>query len=70
MNVFGVEQIARYRNNVIFSRTGSISGGGEANVFADPGLVSHENGRVVLKNKPLIERLGIQPVDVSNAGPR
>lgn len=70
MNILGSEQIAEYGKNVIFSRTGAISGGGQKNAFTDPGLVSYENGKVVFENQPLIDELGIQPVDVSNAGPR
>lgn len=70
MDIHGAEQIARYRDNVIFSGTGKVSGGGDDNVFADPGLVRHQDGKVVFNDRSLIERLGIRPVDVSNAGPR
>ena len=79
------EAIAAFRSNVVFSATGRIEGAklkdyapspaeplrvADGNVFADPGLASFEDGRIVFAADSPAIRLGLTPVDVSGAGCR
>jgi len=74
-----------FRDNVLFSGTGQVEGQklrdysptaaeplqpGSGSIQADPKLLEFESGRVrFAPDSPALE-LGIQPIDVSDAGPR
>jgi len=53
-----------------YSRTGSEQLQPDNNLFADPLLVEFEKGRVSFAAQSPATKLGIEPIDVSNAGPR
>lgn len=53
-----------------YSRTGSFQLQPDNNLFEDPLLIDFEKGRVKFKEKSPVFRLGIELIDVSNAGPR
>ncbi len=79
------EAITTWKDNCLFSRAGKIEGnkldrytrtgsselkpdGG--NVFADPQLAEFDKGIVTFAPDSPAARLGIKPIDVSDAGPR
>ena len=77
--------IAAFPDNILFSGTGKVEGQklkdyratgaeplkpGEGSVLADPRLVEFEKGKVTFAPDSPALKLGIQPIDVSRAGPR
>jgi hypothetical protein len=73
------------RNNVLFSAEGIVQSRklkgyskvgensletGRSNLLTDPKLVEYDTGKVTFKTESPIFRLGIEPIDVSGAGPR
>ncbi|MBN2594986.1 MAG: right-handed parallel beta-helix repeat-containing protein, partial [Sedimentisphaerales bacterium] len=79
------DAITALRNNVLFSakgkiqcrrlkdysRTGSYSfEAGRENLLTDPILVEYDKGRVEFATESPVFKFGIEPIDVSGAGPR
>jgi len=79
------EAIASLRSNLIFSSIGEIIGRqtgdqsdsnnqfsvlDETNIIANPLIIEFENGKVTFDAKSPVYKLGIQSVNVSDAGPR
>ena len=79
------EAIATLRSNLIFSGKGEIIGRqtgdqsdsdsefsvlDKTNIIADPLLIEFENGVVTFDDQSPVHKLGIQSIDVSDAGPR
>ncbi|MBD3182720.1 hypothetical protein GF312_10530 [Candidatus Poribacteria bacterium] len=80
-----IDGISKLKNNVIFSGKGKIVGkrmnnysdAGESsinfakkNVVSDPMLVEYKDGKILFDPDSPVKKLGINPLDVSNAGPR
>jgi len=79
------DAMTAFRNNVLFSAEGAVEcykleqynktgsytleSGGE-NLLVDPLLVEFEKGRVRFAADSAVLKLGIEPIDVSSAGPR
>ena len=62
------EAIRDSEANVFFSATGSVSGNGERDVIAEPGLQGLDAGRVDFSAASPCRSLGIKPIDVTGAG--
>ncbi|HIJ52755.1 MAG TPA: right-handed parallel beta-helix repeat-containing protein [Planctomycetes bacterium] len=76
--------LSAFKNNILYSTEGKVQGnkmsrysrtGSEQlqpddNLFADPLLVEFEKGRVSFAVRSPAVKLGIEPIDVSDAGPR
>ncbi len=77
--------MAAFVDNVLFSKTGKVEGQalkdyraapaeplkpGEGSIFADPNLAVSEKGKVTFAPDSPALKLGIQPIDVTVAGPR
>jgi len=68
--LFSIDGIVQSRKLKGYSRTGDDSlESGENNVFTNPMLVEYESGRVTFMVDSPALKLGIEPIDVSDAGP-
>jgi len=85
ITVTNPEAIVSMPNNIVFSAKGEVEGKGlkdyseqsssslvlrDGSTNDDPKLVSCKNGKPVFARTSPVSRLGIKPIDVSNAGPR
>ena len=79
------EGMKAFQDNVLFSGTGQVEGqklrdysqtgaeplkAGEGSVLADPKIIEFDAGRVRYAPDSPVLKLGIEPIDVSAAGPR
>ena len=69
--LFSVEGKIQFRRLKDYSQVGSYSFEADReNLTADPHITEYENGRVVFSPDSPALKLGIKPIDVSDAGPR